>query len=178
MSERYDINTLTGSPSKSDLAITRKISMRYDFVRHAEKAETAGETALQSAVRDRLSQRKREARQLPHSTFDLAMDNGLRERRALLNGITRKHSCQGKTACKCGKLAAQPSHGLGMKTFMRDVVRQGKRKYHRVTRSLNSHNRAGSLLASVSGDAVSLKAVAPMLRNHVRVIKAKDRGLL
>ena len=178
MSDRYDIDTLTGSPSKSDLAITRKISMRYDFVRHAEPKVIAGETERMSQVRDINSQRKREARQLPHSTFDLAMDNGLRERRALLNGITRKHSCDGKDACRCGKLAAQPSRGLGMKTFMRDVVRQGKRRYHRVTRSLNSHNRAGALLASVTGDAVSLKAVAPMLRNHVRVIKAKDRGLL
>jgi hypothetical protein len=177
MSTRYDIDSLTGSPSKSDLAITRKISMRYDFVRHAEKAEIAGETPQMSAMRDKASQRKREARQLPHSTFDLAMDNGLRERRALLNGITRKHSCQGKSACRCGKLAAQPRHGLGMKTFMRDVVRQGKRRYHRVNRSLNSHNRAGTLLA-VAVASGCVKECAPMLRNHVRVIKAKDRGLI
>jgi hypothetical protein len=173
----YPIDDLTGTPSKSDLAITRKHSMRYDFVRHAEKAEIAGETPRMTAVRDVSSQRKREARQRPHSTSDLANDNGLRERRALLNGITRKHSCAGKAVCKCGKLAAKPSKGIGMAGFMRNVVRQGKRRYHRVSRALNSHNRAGALLASITDNA-SLKACAPLLRNHVRIVKAKDRGLV
>lgn len=173
----YDIDTLTGSPSKAELAVTRKISMRYDFVRHSDKAPIAGETERMCAVRDTNSQRKREARQLPHSTFDLAMDGGLREKRSLLNGITRKHRCQGKNACKCGKLQAKPSHGLGMKTFMRDVVAQGKRRYHKVQRSLNSHNRAGLLLAIATATG-TVSDMAPLLKNHVRLIKAKDRGLL
>ena len=177
MPHSYDLDSLNGSPSKADLAITRKRSMDYSFMFERDKPEHAGETPLQTAVRDKSSQRKREAKQLSHSTFDLSMDNGLRERRSLLNGITRKHRCQGKTACKCGKLAAQPVHGLGMKTFMRDVVAQGKRKYHRVNRVLNSHNRAGSLLAiGIANDSVA--AVAPLVRNHIRVIKAKDRGLV
>lgn len=177
MSQRYDIDSLTGSPSKADLAVTRKISMRYDFVRHAEKVEIAGETQRMSARRDTASQRKREAKQRPHSTFDLAMDNGLRERRSLLNGITRKHRCQGKAVCKCGKLAAQPTRGLGMKTFMRDVVWQGKRRHFASKRQLNSHNRAGSLLALGIATG-NISAIAKLVANHVRVIKAKDRGLL
>lgn len=173
----YDYDALAGTPSKAELAVTRKISMRYDFVRHAEKAEIAGETKQMAAVRDTNSQRKREARQLPHSTFDLAMDSGLRERRSLISGITRKHKCQGKASCKCGKLAAKPTNGLGMASFMRDVVRQGKRRYHKSVRVLNNHNRAGALLAvAVATDTV--REMAPLLRNHVRVIKAKDRGLL
>lgn len=177
MSHNYDYDSLNGKQSKGNIAVARKISMRYDFVRHADPPEHAGETPRQVAVRDKASQAKREARAIPHSTFDLSLDNGLRERRSLLNGITRKHHCAGKAVCKCGKLAAKPSNGLGMASFMRDVVRQGKRKYHRVSRSLNSHNRAGSLLAvAIATDTV--KDCAPLLRNHIRVIKAKDRGLI
>lgn len=173
----YDYDALAGTPSKADLAVTRRISMRYDFVRHADPVEVAGETNRQTVVRDVNSQRKREARQKPHATSDLSMDSGLRERRTLLNGITRKHKCGGKAACKCGKLAAKPSKGIGMAGFMRDVVRQGKRRHWRSVRVLNNHNRAGALLAvAVATDTVS--AMAPLLRNHVRVIKAKDRGLL
>lgn len=179
MSDRYDYDTLTGKSKSVALGIARKASTSYSFVRQPPETEFAGETERMSARRDAASQRKREAKQAPHATSDLSMDGGLRERRSLLNGITQKHRCQGSTSCKCGKLAAQPVRGLGMKHFMRDVVAQGRRRHWKSVRQVNAHNRAGALLATVnSGDLATLKAVAPLLRNHVKVIRKDERGLI
>lgn len=176
----YPIDDLTGTPSKKDLAIVRKHSMSYAFVFENPPEEHCLDLTPGSSLEkrdDTIATRKRQAKLAPHATSDLGLDNGLRERRALLNGITRTHRCQGKDKCRCGKLAAKPAIGIGMKHFMRDVVAQGKRRRFASVPKLNAHNRAGALLA-VGIAANSVAAVAPLVRNHVRVIKAKDRGLL
>lgn len=163
VSERYDYDTLTGKPKGAALGIARKLSMSYSFVRHAEPVETAGETSRQSTRRDVSSQRKREAKQAPHATADLALDNGLRERRSLV-----PH----------GKLAAKPSKGIGMAHFMRDVVRQGKRRHWRSVRKLNPGRENAAKLLAIATDTNTLKAVAPLLRNYVKLVRKDDRNLL
>lgn len=177
---QYDYDDLTGTPSKAELAVVRKHSMRYGFVFEHPPTEHCLDLTPGSSLEkrdDTIATRKRQAKLAPHSTSDLSLDSGLRERRALLNGITRKHKCQGKDRCKCGKLAAKPPRGIGMKHFMRDVVAQGKRRRFASVRKLNAHNRAGALLA-IGIAANSVAAVAPLVRNHVRIVKAKDRGLI
>lgn len=176
----YPFDDLTGTPSKAELAVVRKHSMRYGFVFENPPNDHCLDLTPGSALEkrdDTNATRKRHAKLAPHATSDLSNDSGLRERRALLNGITRKHRCQGKDRCRCGKLAAKPPRGIGMKHFMRDVVAQGKRRHFASVRKLNAHNRAGALLA-IGYAAGSVAAVAPLVRNHVRLIKAKDRGLL
>jgi hypothetical protein len=175
---RYDYDDLTGKPKGAALGIARKLSMSYSFVRHVEPIAVAGETAKQTMRRDVSSERTRQAKQRPHATSDLSLDGGLRERRALLNGITRKHTCQGKSACKCGKLAAKPSKGIGMAGFMRNVVRQGKRRHWRTVRQLNTGRENAAKLLAIATDSGDVKAVAPLLRNYVRIVRKDDRNLL
>jgi hypothetical protein len=153
---RYDYDSLTGKPKGAALGIARKLSMSYSFVRQVSPIETAGESPRQSIRRDKASKRARHAKQLPHATSDLAMDRGLRERRNLV-----PH----------GKLAAKPMRGIGMAHFMRDVVRQGKRRHWRSVRKLNVGRENAAKLLAIATDSGDLKAVAPLLRNYVKLVK-------
>lgn len=173
-----DLSRLCGEPSKAQLAILRKHDMQFDFVRHAVR-EPDSEIRHQMAkpkdrglTTDKRMIAKRASARMPHATSDLRYDRDLRERHALLS-ITRRHKCQNSDTCRCGKLAAKPVHGLGMKHFMRDIVRQGQKRYHPSVRKLHvGRENAAILLRSVMRDCPeSLHNIAPLMRNFVRVVK-------